>query len=131
DPNPCPPTGCVCTFSFHDCPDDTSVQCYADVPAAASVTATENCNGGPEHAVVVTYQGQTESSSGSKCGNTIMRIWTAIDDCQVTYTCSQVITVNDTTAPVLSGCPAATASYQCLADVPAAATVTATDNCDV
>src|SRR4030095_15079204 len=53
-------------------------------------------------------------------------------DCSgnVSGTVSQTITVQDTTDPVLSGCPTETQiTVDCLADVPAAPEVTATDAC--
>ena len=62
------------------------------------------------------------------CG-TITRTWTATDACGNTTTATQVITVEDIIAPVLNNVPAAIIS-QCGA-VPAPATVTATDNCDL
>jgi hypothetical protein len=106
------------------CPDDATYQCYGDVPAPATVTATDIC----DDDVPVVFN-ETESNPGSSCNNTITRTWTATDDCGNTATCTQTITVNDNTAPVLSGCPA-DITIECDESVPAPATVTATDNCD-
>ena len=64
------------------------------------------------------------------CENTelITRTWSATDGCANQSTCSQVITVTDTTPPVLSGVPG-DATVPC-DQIPVAATVTASDDCD-
>src|SRR2546428_7628999 len=49
-------------------------------------------------------------------------------NCGNSSSCTQVITVHDTVAPVLSGCPRDTTA-QCVA-VPTPASPTALDNCD-
>ena len=83
------------------CPPPTaSYQCLADVPAAPTVTAQDNCDG----QVAVAFN-ETQSNPGSSCNNTIVRTWTATDSHSNTATCTQTITVNDTTAPQISGCP--------------------------
>ena len=106
------------------CPADTAVQCYSAVPAAAAVTATDNCDVG----LLVDLE-ETESNPGSSCNNVITRTWTVTDSCGNTATCMQTITVNDTTAPTIV-CPDPLA-VQCGDDVPAADTslVTASDLC--
>src|SRR6185295_14676462 len=87
----------------------------------ASVTATDNCDTNP--AVTLT------AVTNGTCPTLITRTWVARDFCNNTSTNTQVITVLDTTPPVLVGVPAAT-NVQCLANVPPPANVTATDNCD-
>ncbi|WP_310379916.1 hypothetical protein, partial [Flavobacterium sp.] len=106
-------------------PADATASCDA-VPAAAAPSAIDNCDGNPSIALVET---STQTVSGLGHYNyTITRIWTATDVTTNTSSGTQVITVSDTTAPVLSGVPSdATAS--CYA-VPAAATPSAIDNCD-
>jgi alpha-tubulin suppressor-like RCC1 family protein len=101
-------------------PADATVECNA-VPAAAVLTATDNCS-----TPVVTY---TEVRTDGSCsGNyTLTRTWTATDACGNTSSKTQVITVQDTQVPVLSAAPA-DATVECNA-VPAAAILTATDNC--
>jgi hypothetical protein len=106
------------------CPDDASFQCLADVPPPADVTAEDDCDGPVD--VVFT---ETQSNPGSNCNNIITRTWTATDFCGNEASCTQIITVNDDTAPVLTGCPDG-GTFQCFADVPPPADVTAEDNCD-
>jgi hypothetical protein len=105
------------------CPTNASYSCYSDVPAAANVTALDNCSGS-----ITPVYNETQTNQGSSCNNTITRTWTATDACGNDVSCSQTITVNDIIDPVLSGCPT-NANYSCYSDVPAAATVTALDNC--
>ncbi len=103
-------------------PAAVTVECDA-VPAPATLTATDNCDAAP----VVTY---AQARTNGACANsyTLTRTWTATDACGNASSKSQVITVLDRTAPVLSAAPAAV-TVECDA-VPAPATLTATDNCD-
>jgi len=100
-----------------------TVQCNA-VPNPANVTITDNCDSSP----TLTYN---QSITAGSCTDsyTITRTWTGVDDCLNTRTFVQTITVIDTTNPVLVGTPSANITVECNA-VPAAANVTATDNCD-
>ncbi|MFN5619901.1 MAG: hypothetical protein ACK478_01235, partial [Flavobacteriales bacterium] len=66
------------------------------------------------------------------CSQTIERRWAAIDNCGNAAYHTQIITVDDNTAPVFSNCPA-NVTVQCAADAPAMvdpSTLVATDNCD-
>jgi hypothetical protein len=101
-------------------PANVTVECNA-VPAAAILTATDNCT--------TPVVGYTEVRTNGNCsGNyTLTRTWTATDACGNTSSKTQVITVQDTQAPVLSAAPANT-TVECNA-IPAAAVLTATDNC--
>lgn len=94
---------CVCTVppTLVGCPTQTNltVQCLSLVPTAATVTATDNCG-----SVGVVFS-ETQSNAGSNCNNVVTRTWTAHNNCG-DATCSQVITVNDTTAPSITGTPA-------------------------
>jgi len=99
------------------------VQCLADVPVKATVTANDNCDG----AVAVQFN---ENSSGPDCNKTIVRTWTATDTHGNTASCAQTITVKDTTAPTLTKGSIAT----CYADVASAeadamAATGSSDNC--
>ncbi|MGH8016086.1 MAG: hypothetical protein ACREBV_07845, partial [Candidatus Zixiibacteriota bacterium] len=111
--------------SFVNCPGNTTVQCDA-IPAPVTPTATDNCDLSP----VVTYLGQT-TTPGGVCPQayTITRKWEARDDCGNADTCTQIITVIDTTRPTFINCPA-NAAAQCN-QIPPVASPSATDNCDL
>lgn len=102
-------------------PADATVECDA-VPAAAIVTATDNCS--------TSVPSYTETRTNGDCPSryTLTRTWSTTDASGNTTTASQTITVQDTQAPVLSAAPA-DVTVECNA-VPAAAVLTATDNCD-
>jgi len=103
-------------------PENLSVDCES-VPAAAVVTATDNCSDIPLGVVFKEVR-----TDGNCAGNyTLTRTWTATDECGNETTGTQIITVTDVTGPVLAGVPG-DISVDC-ESVPAAAVVTATDNC--
>src|SRR5204863_7157062 len=105
-------------------PANTSADC-ASVPAAALVTATDNCSGVNAAGVVLSESTRAGAYAAS---HELHRAFAATDHCgNATTSATQDITVSDTTGPVLAGVPANT-SADC-ASVPAAALVTATDNC--
>src|SRR6185503_20252851 len=107
-------------------PANTTVECDA-VPGPASPTASDNCDATP----TITYSQASTQTSNDSCTDqnyTITRTWVATDNCGNSSTNTQVITVHDTTAPVLAGVPANTTN-ECSA-VSSPAPVTATDNCD-
>ncbi|WP_372755052.1 tandem-95 repeat protein, partial [Mariniflexile sp.] len=107
-------------------PADVTVECSA-IPVAPTLTATDNC--GSATVNLNTTSTKTNNGSCNDSSYTITRTWTATDCCGInTITHTQTITVQDTTAPIISAAPA-DASYQCLAEVPAAGNLTATDNC--
>ncbi|MEZ5029810.1 MAG: SprB repeat-containing protein [Saprospiraceae bacterium] len=106
-------------------PVDVTVECNA-VPTPANVTADDAC----DDDVDVVF---SEQIIPGTCPDafTIIRTWSAEDDCGNATSASQTIVVEDTTAPVLVGVPA-DVTVDCDGNnVPPVATVTATDNCDV
>ncbi len=106
-------------------PADATVSCDA-VPAAAVLTATDNCDA----SVAVNYS-EEFAGQDDECTSeyTITRTWT-VQDCAGNSTShTQVVTVEDTTAPEFVEELPADATVSCDA-VPAAAVLTATDNCD-
>src|SRR6185503_637307 len=114
------------------CPANVTVNCQDDNTSAATgtATATDNCDVTP---TITESSVSTQTSNGS-CGDqnyTITRTWTATDNCGNASSCTQVITVVDVTAPVIT-CPA-NVTVNCQDDSSPAATgsATATDNCDV
>ncbi|MFN5296590.1 MAG: hypothetical protein ACK5BL_13735, partial [Flavobacteriales bacterium] len=108
---------------FVDCPANLTIECDQEIPALATPTATDNCNGD----VIVTFLG--EVVSGDACNTTITRTWSATDLCDNRSECVQTITIVDTTSPQMGNLPAAELTVECDA-VPAAANVTLVDNCD-
>jgi hypothetical protein len=105
-------------------PPDVTAACDA-IPDAPAVTATDACDAS------VTPVLSTSTTPGS-CPQTytLTRTWTATDDCGNASTAAQVITVQDTTKPVVTGSPAPV-TVTCLALVPAPnpGLITATDDC--
>ncbi|MDG1380702.1 MAG: hypothetical protein P8P45_00865, partial [Flavobacteriales bacterium] len=78
-------------------PLDTTVSCES-VPAPASLEATDNCDG----ALVITFnEGVTEGDCAQ--GQTLTRTWSTTDCAGNALSHVQVITVVDTTAPVIEG----------------------------
>jgi hypothetical protein len=110
-------------------PANATVSC-GSIPAPGNATATDNCDAAP----VVHYSGQTTTQGNDPTqpdfyNYTITRTWNATDAAgNTSLTGTQIITVQDVTAPVLSGVPAA-ATVSC-SNIPAPATPTATDACD-
>ncbi|PIF63100.1 gliding motility-associated C-terminal domain-containing protein [Flavobacterium sp. 11] len=102
-------------------PANVTVQCSA-VPTAPTLTATDNCGD-----ATVTF---SQTSTPGLCAGayTLTRTWTAKDACGLTATHTQIVTVEDTTAPVFVEALPANVTVQCSA-VPTAPTLTATDNC--
>jgi hypothetical protein len=108
------------------CPPSVTISCSAStLPAnTGSATATDNCDGSATIAF-------TDVTAGGNCPqeSTITRTWTATDDCGNSSSCTQVITVDDSTPPVIT-CPA-NVTIQCTASTAPANTGTATaTDCD-
>jgi hypothetical protein len=109
---------------FVNCPESFTTECSTEsIPVAEGVEAIDNCSGD----ILVEYLG--EVSEGNACLTTLTRTWSATDLCGNRAECVQVITVIDTTAPVMSNLPEEETTAECN-DVPAAAGVVLTDNCD-
>jgi hypothetical protein len=117
-------------------PADLTVECDA-VPAVISLedlietgalSATDNCEGSDEP-LVYAYEGETISGSDCPSEYSITRTWSVTDCSGNVSTHSQIIEVEDTTAPVFGEDLPVSVSVECDA-VPAAAVLTASDNCD-
>ncbi len=102
-------------------PRDTTVECDA-IPDATTLTATDNCG----DATVTVSDIRTNGNCSSNY--TIARTWIATDECGLTTTHNQVITVQDTTAPIPASSFASTLDVSCT-DIPEAPEVEFTDNC--
>ncbi|SEW50425.1 HYR-like domain-containing protein [Chitinophaga arvensicola] len=110
-------------------PADTTVSCD-NIPAPANdVQVSDNCSA-LGNGLTVTRRITTERTPGDCAGNyRIIRTWTAKDACGNTTTITQVVTVKDTTRPVIMPAPADIVLY-CQDKIPTAPVLTATDNCD-
>lgn len=106
---------------FTDVPADITVQCDA-VPGPGTATATDNCG------ATVTYNGQMITAGNCPGNYLITRMWTAADGSNNTQTATQLITVQDTKAPVFTTVPAAL-TVEC-SGIPSVGTPSATDSCD-
>lgn len=127
---------CIQTLSLTDtlppaiiCPPDATLECSESTAPNSTVPgmaiATDSCDLIP----VITF---SDVTVGSACPQeyTIMRTWTATDDCDNSSTCVQTISVEDNTAPVLS-CPVSiTVDCEDSTLPPATGEGTAIDNCD-
>ena len=110
-------------------PPPVSAQCEAPVPDIDVVTdAADNC------APFVTVEFVGDVSDGNTCPEIIIRTYSVTDDCGNSTNVTQTITVNDTVAPVISGCPSQLVDLGCNPDLPtceiATLGVVAEDNCD-
>ncbi|UII80576.1 Calx-beta domain-containing protein [Flagellimonas sp. CMM7] len=105
-------------------PTDTTVSCD-NVPTATILTATDNCD--PNVAVVFNEQITDNDSCGSNY--TITRTWSASDCAGNPVNHTQIITVEDTTAPTFVEVLPMDVTVSC-DNVPTAAILTAADNCD-
>jgi len=79
-------------------PENITASCDA-IPAAATVTATDNC----DFTLTVIFSENNQVTES--CGN-IIRTWTATDNCGNSSSATQTITVVDNDAPVLANIPA-------------------------
>ena len=103
-------------------PTDITVECD-NVPTPEKMTATDNCTDG----AVVFKEDRIDGVCDSEY--TLIRSWTAIDECGNQITHTQTITVEDNTAPTFVEALPADATVEC-DNVPTADVLTATDNCD-
>ncbi|WP_459213216.1 HYR-like domain-containing protein, partial [Aquimarina rhabdastrellae] len=106
-------------------PADTTVSCDA-VPTAVVLTANDNCDASVSVNYTETITGQDDGCASSY---TITRLWEVSDCSNNTTSHTQVITVEDTTAPVFVETLPADTTVSCDA-VPTAVVLTANDNCD-
>jgi hypothetical protein len=103
-------------------PIDITVECNA-VPAPETLSATDNCGS----AIVTFVETRTDGSCVSDYS--LERTWTATDECGLTTTHTQTITVQDTTDPVFVETLPSDLTMECDTELPIAEILTATDNC--
>jgi hypothetical protein len=104
---------------LHNVPADFNGQC-GEIPLPSVVAATDNC----DDDVFIDYD---EDVIGENCPITIVRTWTAYDDCGNSDSATQTIIIDDTENPELVGVPA-NEIVEC-SDPLVEPEVTATDNC--
>jgi hypothetical protein len=104
-----------------DVPKDITVECDA-VPEPASVYAIDNCDTSP----TVNFS-ETRIDGNCSSDYELFRTWQAVDDCGNSTSQTQIITVEDTTPPIISCNAPATIVPP---DAPISFTATAVDNCD-
>ncbi|MCF7559960.1 gliding motility-associated C-terminal domain-containing protein, partial [Sabulilitoribacter multivorans] len=102
-------------------PSDMTVECD-NIPDVTSITATDNCGS----ATVTVNDIRTDGDCPSNYF--IARTWIATDECGLTTTHTQIITVQDTTAPVPTTSYEATLDVSCT-DIPDAPVLEFEDNC--
>ena len=129
-------SSCTQTITVEDtkapvitCPDDANVECD-DIPAVGTPTATDNCDGD----VDIVYDGETRIDGDCPDSYTLKRTWTATDNCGNSSSCTQTITVDDTTPPTIN-CPddvtnVVPCDEECPTNSTFTGTATAVDNCD-
>jgi len=129
-------TNCTQVITVEDTTPPTITTCAADItiecdestdPFNTGLTsATDNCDPAP----VVTYSDATVEGACPQ-EYTITRTWTATDACGNGTNCIQVITVDDSTPPTITSCPA-NLTIECTesTDPDNTGLASATDNCD-
>jgi gliding motility-associated-like protein len=106
-------------------PAPVSTDCMANVPATNPLVVTDEADNGATP--IVTWEDDVLSGT---CPITITRRYRVTDDCGNFIFVTQLITVNDVTAPVFAAAPAAV-TVSCSANVPAMTNLGYTDNCIV
>ena len=105
-------------------PQDVTVPCF-DIPEVAELQALDGCDAAPE----VTFAEEILDAEDCPGTQTIVRTWTATDDCGNASSHSQTITVTDEFAPTWADAAPGDTTVSC-ESVPEAAVLEAIDNCD-
>ncbi len=109
------------------CPSTLSVSCANLVPAVDLnlVATSDNCDEAP----TVTFVGDVITNQSCADRFTLTRTYRATDACGNSATCSQIITVFDNTAPIMT-CPTnVTVACASLVVAPNTSDITTTNNC--
>lgn len=108
---------------FTSVPANLTVECSA-VPAVGNPTASDNCAAQPN----ISFEGETRIDGACPDSYTLVRRWTARDNCGNTVSVEQTLTVRDNSSPIFLFIPA-DATVNCEA-IPGISTPTVSDNCD-
>lgn len=84
-------------------PQDITLECGLPIPAAAQVTASDNCSTASVNLAISTTK--TNTLNCSDYAYVLTRTWTATDACGNVAVHVQEITINDTTPPVIAFLP--------------------------
>ncbi len=105
-------------------PADVTVNCADPLPDIASPSLTDDCD-------ATTSLDYNEETTPADCAGNyeLRRIWTATDGCGNSEQFTQTITIEDNTAPVLTGLPA-DVTVNCADPLPDIASPSLTDDCD-
>ena len=109
---------------IENCPESSTIECDQEIPGPVDPTtiiATDNCTD-----VTVSVFSIGEVVMIDECNSSVTYIYLAEDECNNRTFCTQVISIVDTTAPVLT--VPADASYECDEEI-VYLDATATDNC--
>ncbi|MFN0015997.1 MAG: HYR domain-containing protein [Saprospiraceae bacterium] len=109
--------------NFTSVPANVTVQCNA-VPVVGTPVATDNC----DLTVTMTYNGETRTNGVCPNAYTLIRRWTASDNCSNTRSISQRIVVVDNLKPVFTSVPN-DQTIECTDAIPGVGTATASDAC--
>ena len=115
----CPDSPCVVDYT---CPSDAILECGADIndlTLTGAPIVSSDCT-------VEVSQVTVASENNTGCLATYTRIWTIQVIGGPSYTCTQMITVEDTEGPVFTDLPA-TLNFTCVDDVPPMSEETAID----
>ncbi len=107
------------------CPANVTLDCAANTApqVLGSAIAADNC---PNN-TAITFSDVLGNGTGNVC-QLLTRTWSVKDLANNVTTCNQLISLQDTTKPVLSAYPP-NITISCSEPLPAPATITATDNC--
>ncbi|MGH2666257.1 gliding motility-associated C-terminal domain-containing protein, partial [Flavobacterium sp.] len=112
-------------FAAEVLPGNVTVECDS-VPAAVVLTATDNCDN--QVAVVYTENINYNEEGGCASNYTIRRTWTATDCAGNSVSHTQIISVQDTTAPLLTTPADEIINVSCN-EIPPKPELVFTDNC--
>jgi gliding motility-associated-like protein len=103
-------------------PANITYQCIAEVPLVGSLTAIDNCS------PIQTVTGSDVIDNSNLCNIIITRTWTFDDGNGQILPITQIITVQDTIAPIFTGNLPDESTIECSSSIPLAV-VQAIDNC--